>query len=251
MAKTKTTPPLNRKRPQPSLTLPIRRRKQPQPTLTSPHLPFDLVEEILCRLSVKHLLQLRCVCKSWNYLISQDSNFAKKHLRLSTSSHNRHHLTRIPNVYPKKFVVCHYPISSICTSGSTTRRVKQFTYSVTGILNKENYGHRASTCDGIICFKLNESLAVLCNPSIRKFKLLPPLKLPYQLFISYTLGYHCFTNNYKIIALNETWSRKIEVYVHTLGTDYWRRIPDFLGPNEARTRYEYRIRYVSDTAIRY
>ncbi|XP_045822488.1 F-box/kelch-repeat protein At3g23880-like [Trifolium pratense] len=54
-------------------------------TLTSPSslptLPFDLIIEILSRLPVKQLLQLRCVCKSWKSLIS-DPKFAKKHLAL-------------------------------------------------------------------------------------------------------------------------------------------------------------------------
>ncbi|MCI10456.1 F-box protein, partial [Trifolium medium] len=41
-----------------------------------------------------------------------------------------------------------------------------------------NYGydHRAvSTCHGILCVGINQSSALLCNPSIRKFKELPPL----------------------------------------------------------------------------
>lgn len=54
----------------------------PLPTLT-----FDLIEEILCMLPVKLLLQLRCLCKSFNSLIS-DPKFSKKHLRLSTTRHN-------------------------------------------------------------------------------------------------------------------------------------------------------------------
>jgi len=35
-----------------------------------PTLAFDLIAEILCRLPVKLLLQLRCLCKSFNSLIS-------------------------------------------------------------------------------------------------------------------------------------------------------------------------------------
>ncbi|KAK2406996.1 F-box/kelch-repeat protein [Trifolium repens] len=58
---------------------------QLSPSLASvDHIPFDLVEEILCRLPVKFLLQLRCVCKSWNSLISHHK-FAKKHLSMSTT----------------------------------------------------------------------------------------------------------------------------------------------------------------------
>jgi F-box interacting protein len=42
----------------------------------------------------------------------------------------------------------------------------------------------------------------------------------------YTLVYDRFTNNHKIIALSLRYYKKIGVYVHTLGTDYWRKIQD-------------------------
>ncbi|MCI15098.1 F-box/kelch-repeat protein, partial [Trifolium medium] len=51
---------------------------QPPPLL--PTLTFDLIEEILCRLPVKLLLQFRCLGKYWKSLIS-DPKFAKKHLQ--------------------------------------------------------------------------------------------------------------------------------------------------------------------------
>ncbi|PNX62903.1 F-box/kelch-repeat protein, partial [Trifolium pratense] len=60
-----------------------------------PTLPFDLVTEILCWIPVKFLLQFCCVCKSWNYLISQDSKFQKKQL-----SHGRLHLILTPPPSP-------------------------------------------------------------------------------------------------------------------------------------------------------
>ncbi|MCI53759.1 F-box/kelch-repeat protein, partial [Trifolium medium] len=61
------------------LTLSVSSDAEPLPTLS-----LDLIEEILCRLPVKLLVQLRCVCKSWNALIS-DPKFAKKHLSRSTT----------------------------------------------------------------------------------------------------------------------------------------------------------------------
>ncbi|XP_058754907.1 F-box/kelch-repeat protein At3g23880-like [Vicia villosa] len=202
-------------------------------SLHAPPLSFDLIEEILCRLSVKHLLQLRCVCKSWNSLISRDSNFANKQLRLSTSNHERHHLIRTPIHSPKEFVLCHSPISSIFGSASTTT-VQQVNYSIVEILIKEDYGGmRSSICDGMICFKIGSSSAILCNPSIRKFKKLPPIifPVPDQSFVQseFTLLHDRFTNNYKIVALNLLGSNK-EVHVHIVGTDCWRRIQDFPGP---------------------
>ena len=50
-------------------------------------LPFDLLAEILCRLPLKLLLQLQCLCKSFKHLIS-DRKFAKKHLCLSTKHYH-------------------------------------------------------------------------------------------------------------------------------------------------------------------
>jgi len=88
-----------------------------------PILPFDLVSEILCRLPVKLLLQLRCVCKSWNSLIS-DSNFAKKHLRTSTPTHLIHTLTDVVTIrdgviydsYEFKYVLKSYTFDSVLTN---------------------------------------------------------------------------------------------------------------------------------------
>jgi len=43
----------------------------------------ELIVEILSRLPVKTLMQFKCVCKSWNTLISHDPVFAKLHLHRS------------------------------------------------------------------------------------------------------------------------------------------------------------------------
>jgi F-box interacting protein len=99
-------------------------------------------------------------------------------------------------------------------------------------LDKEgkSKGGYVSTCDGILCFKIDSSSALLFNPSIRnrKFMILPSSKFPDQSFvqITYTLVYDQFINKYKVIALNSIFP-KMEVNVHILGTDYWRRIQDF------------------------
>jgi len=191
-------------------------------TLTPPHLPFDLVTKILCLFPVKHLLRLRCICKSWNSLISDDSNFARKHLRLSTSNHDRHHLTITSRNSSGELLLRDYPISSIFSSVSPTHAT-QFSYP----LVDECVFDGVTTCDGMLCFRLNRSLALLCNPSIRKFKMLPPLNTPEQNYIaSFTLVYDRFSHNYKIIALIIYHNIEKEVNIHTLGTDYWRKIQD-------------------------
>ncbi|KAL5066765.1 hypothetical protein RYX36_017652 [Vicia faba] len=91
---------------------------------------------------------------------------------------------------------------------------------------------KTSACDGILCISIEliaDCFVLLYNPSIRKLNILPPLELPRQTYVqsSYTLVYDPFTNNYKIIAIHQMRSNKIEVYIHTLAADYWRRIQDF------------------------
>jgi hypothetical protein len=43
--------------------------------------------------------------------------------------------------------------------------------------------------------------AILWNPSIRKFKILPPLDMDKQLLSEYSFGYNPSINNYKIVAI--------------------------------------------------
>lgn len=47
--------------------------------------PDELITEVLSRLTVKSLLRLRCVCKSWNLVIS-DPTFVKLHLNRSSQN---------------------------------------------------------------------------------------------------------------------------------------------------------------------
>ncbi|RHN75064.1 putative F-box associated interaction domain-containing protein [Medicago truncatula] len=84
------------------------------------------------------------------------------------------------------------------------------------------------SCDGILCFTMYSGPGVgppvLWNPSIRTFKILPPLDN--KPFSAYNFGYDHCSDKYKIVAVSLVEDRE-EVSVHTLGTDTWRRIPDF------------------------
>jgi F-box interacting protein len=85
------------------------------------------------------------------------------------------------------------------------------------------------SCDGILCINatnIGERSAILWNPSIRKFKRLPLLEYELKYSPIYSFGYDHFIDSYKIIVVTSTCFEKgnIEVSVHTLGTNYWRRI---------------------------
>ena len=73
-----------------------------------------------------------------------------------------------------------------------------------------------------------EILLFLWNPSIRKFKMLPPLKneLGRRPLCIYSFGFDPFIHGYKTIVVSFG-TDKCEVSVHTVGTKCWRRIQDF------------------------
>jgi F-box interacting protein len=70
--------------------------------------------------------------------------------------------------------------------------------------------------------------------------MLPPLENPRKTSPTslYSFGYDHFIDNYKIIVISRC-NNKNEVSVHTLGTDYWRRIDDF--PYSGYICYERRV----------
>ncbi|AES97014.1 F-box and associated interaction domain protein [Medicago truncatula] len=87
--------------------------KQPLHAAPLIYIPLDLLAEILCRLPVKVLQQIRCVCKSWNALISDDFVFAKKHLSMSKK---RQHLITATWIKPTKLILMSYEIVIIFIS---------------------------------------------------------------------------------------------------------------------------------------
>ncbi|RHN66043.1 putative F-box domain-containing protein [Medicago truncatula] len=185
-----------------------------------PTLPFDLVAEILCRIPVKLLIQLRCLCKCFNSLIS-DPKFAEKHLRLSTK--HRHLMLCSWNNPYYKFFVYDFPIHSVFSTSSVTQT--QLTYPIS---LKSTYGAPLAVCScaGILCLTMRQGSAVLWNPFIGMFKILPTLNNRVPFYPLYSFGYDHFINNYKIIAIS-FFNEKYETRVYTLGTDSWRKIQDF------------------------
>ncbi|GAU42677.1 hypothetical protein TSUD_131050 [Trifolium subterraneum] len=171
---------------------------QPSPSLSSvdylhaPSLPLDLVEEeILTRLPVKLHFQIRCVCKSWNSLIS-DPKFAKKHPVMSTTSRlyflSSAHLIR-------RNMITSSPLQCVFTTVSTKLEYPQnnIEYVIVG------------SCNGILCVASQYTSCIqLWNPSIRKVKELPPFEEPpYPLDRHiYGFGYDFVTDNYKVVVIS-------------------------------------------------
>ncbi|XP_057443367.1 F-box/kelch-repeat protein At3g23880-like [Lotus japonicus] len=184
-----------------------------------PTLPFELVEDILCRLPVKSLLRFRCVCKSWNSLIS-DTKFARRHL---------HEFTRYNLILKSGNHFNSYPLQS--DFSAVTPGTTRIEYPLNSDYNCDIVG----SCNGILCYLgFSESRSPhlgLWNPSIRTCMELPPLRGTqwWQLKIrrSYGFGYDHLIENYKVVAVFSDMDGLVtEVKVYTLGDDSWRTIQE-------------------------
>ncbi|CAK8531014.1 unnamed protein product [Lathyrus sativus] len=185
-----------------------------------PSLPFEIIVEILTRVPVKFLMQFQSVCKSWKSLIS-DPNFAKQHLRVSTT---RHHLLLTFGCPSREFVFTACPLSSVFTEVTAT--ATQIEYPLN---NRNSFDQIIDSCHGILCFALNQRFVLLWNPSIRKFTKLPSLDNPdrERSYTVYGFGYTHLSDSYKVVAVSRFCESETQVKVLTLGTNAWRRILDF------------------------
>ncbi|XP_058772335.1 F-box/kelch-repeat protein At3g23880-like [Vicia villosa] len=206
----------------------------------SEFLPLELIEEILCRLPVKELLQFRCVCKCWNSLIC-DPKFHEKHLTYSTTL--AFHFINYFNP-SSKFILTSYPIDTLFTNNNNNNNV---TTTFTRLEYPQHYvkGYQyhlltgldyfVGSCHGILCLTNKYgTLLLLWNPSIRKYKELPlfqrPLNNSGRTDVDFGFGYDHVNHVYKVVAVLSYVSydvTKTEVKVHTLGTDFWKSIHEF------------------------
>ncbi|AES69872.1 F-box/kelch-repeat protein At3g23880 [Medicago truncatula] len=216
-----------------------------QLTLTSPPqpiLPLDLIIEILCRLPVKLLLQLRCVSKLWNSFIT-DRKFANKHLRMSTT----HRIQGVTySLFSYNSMLTSYQLNCLFTRRVTTN-VTKLKYR----FNNCNKPNIVGSCNGFLCVAFSNYSIVLWNPSINKFKELPLIQKSQGITnLTFSFGYDSLTDNYKVIVVLQY----TDVKVHTLGTHFWKTIQEFpfgVMPVEKSGKFvSGRINWLASTDLR-
>ncbi|CAK8564709.1 unnamed protein product [Lathyrus sativus] len=193
-------------------------------------LTFDLKIEILSRLPVKLLLQLTLICKSLNSIIF-NPNFVQKHLSISTT--RRLHLAS----YSSLFNLKSYPLQSLFTGITTNFTQLGFPfYNIN--TNVTDFYYIACSCHGILCLADHyQYTVVLWNPSVRKFKILPPFEYPKygtKVHVNHGFGYDRVSGHYKVVVRYHKRSTGSGIHedtttvkVLTLGTDYWKTVPTF------------------------
>ncbi|KEH37800.1 putative F-box domain-containing protein [Medicago truncatula] len=200
---------------------PLRRKgNTPSPVI----LPDELVAEVLSFLPVNSLMQLKCVSKSWNSLIS-DPFFVKLHLIKSS---------RNPLLSLFSTQSSNNSISAVLTPMPMRciREITNANHDTKYLLAVEEYYMSVGSCNGLICM-LHDSSDVFVyrdlslrfwNPATRSLS----DKLDYfctsvkELNFKFSYGYDNLTNKYKVVAF-----RPNEVKVFTLGENIWRNIQSF------------------------
>lgn len=127
-------------------------------------LPIDIIFEILTRLPVKTLCNLRLVCKAWHALIS-DPNFQKSHHHRSKQNPLLLLISQQQNYHPGSYfrrqwqivptcldLVCIYDIEAVYICNPTTRdiiTVRQKTSQPGGCYNQKMaaFGYASSTME--------------------------------------------------------------------------------------------------------
>ncbi|XP_047320251.1 F-box/kelch-repeat protein At3g23880-like [Impatiens glandulifera] len=173
-----------------------------------PYLPIHIIEEIIVRLPVKSLLQIRCVCKSWQAL-TYDPIFIQRHLRASTKKDDDDDYEHKRLLVMPDFA--HFNLKS-CSLSSNSCSV-----------------------NGLVCIIIDNKVLVIWNPCTGKSKRLPNcgFKKSQAQYI-YEFGYDEVSSDYKVVAIKSeivnfqvTFNNKVKLY--GLKSDSWKNIGDFSG----------------------
>jgi len=185
----------------------------------APLLPEEVIFDILLRLPVKSLLQLKCVSKSWKTLIS-NPQFAKTHLLSSTS-------------FPQLFTsavkigdreILSYPMKPLLENPSTPIEPVAITMS-----HKYNI---FGSCNGLLClYDSFQSNFRLWNPSINLKSNRFPIVASFdnKIIGHHGFGYDQVNDKYKLLVVllnKDDFSEKV-TRIYTFGENSWTTVPNF------------------------
>lgn len=139
-------------------------------------LSFDLIEEILVRLSVLDLLRFKSVCKSWYSLILSPL-FAKAHLNHTSN---------------KDKVNAHRRVVAITAALSR----------IIPLLMRYRYFRIVGSSNGLLCIYCDhEEFVAVANPATRVAQKLQTLtQKPKRALLCYGFGYDSSRDDYKVIV---------------------------------------------------
>ncbi|KEH23070.1 F-box/kelch-repeat protein At3g23880 [Medicago truncatula] len=201
-------------------------------------LPDELIAEILSHLSVKNMLKLKCLSKSWNTFIS-DPNFVQMHLKKSSQNP---HLAVIYRDIISRVNLIPVPVGLL---------LKNPSISLDGndLSSLSNHCMVVGSCNGLICLLYHTEST---SPTVKHFKTwfrfwnpatrirsnilgwltyrIPRDDIDMLTFLcrfKFTFGYESLSKTYKVVAFRII-KNEGEVKVFSLGDNCWRDIQSFL-----------------------
>ncbi|RVW12234.1 F-box/kelch-repeat protein [Vitis vinifera] len=196
-------------------------------TATLPHIPDEIILEILCLLPVKSLMRFKCVSKSWREMIS-DPDFEKKQLAVAARDSGEVYNSRLIMHYPSmKLKSC--PLSCLFYEPVGHSVNHEYPGSELGAMNEI-----IGSYNGLVCFCIRDTendIIFVWNPSTREFRRLPPISFM-QCFhlVAYGFGYDSIADDYKVTrvgcyCIGRYYEYQVRVF--SLRGNVWRKIENF------------------------
>ncbi|PIN16735.1 hypothetical protein CDL12_10610 [Handroanthus impetiginosus] len=186
-----------------------------------PHLPQEIITDILLRLPVRSLLRFKFTSKSWRSLISS-KHFVKAHLENSKKNPSlAHHRIISVNTEGNEYDIQHY--------SSYPLFPERVSYASSGDFPVEESVNSLDLVDssnGLICIRINSNKYFLWNPSTRESKKLPDFDAN-MLSRDPTeegFGFDESSGDYKVFAVSYNDDRQIIAKIYSLKQNFWRRI---------------------------
>ncbi|KAH7846417.1 hypothetical protein Vadar_013800 [Vaccinium darrowii] len=194
-------------------------------------LPEDLLAEILWRLPVKLLLRSKSVCKKWYSLIENPSFISLQHNRTSIAATENNCLLVNQFLGGGNGNI----ILSFVPHETPTEDIEIFFAG----LDVSKKLVLLGPCNGVICLTRQgfNSTIVMCNPSIREFRVLPEPSYKKDYLANLGFGFDPFTNAYKVVKFGylnpdfSNWEFDERIEIYDLSTDSWREV-DTVSPVE-------------------
>ncbi|XP_058185971.1 F-box protein CPR1-like [Rhododendron vialii] len=180
----------------------------------SPNLPYEIIFNILSRLSVKLLCRFKSVSNPWLSLIT-NPHFVKAHLNQSTKDNDTstQKLILTSRTSPSVYSLDH----KAPAPGQTLAELEMPSQSRAEILGSYN---------GIVLLRLGAELC-LSNPTIRMYKKFSPPDYPDGIVI-YGLGYNLVVDDFVVVrAIRPLVDAPYVVHVFSSKPGSWKRIGDF------------------------
>jgi len=198
-------------------------------SLSPVFLPEELIAVLLSFLTVKHLIKMKCVSKSWNSLIS-DPRFIKMHLDRSA---RKPYLALLAMDHKRVITI---PISRLLhNSPFTIAADPSYSWDIMYV------GSFVGSCNGLLCvnyhayMKSGMSCLHFYNPATRilskEFWYSNENRKNMYPMERYTFGYDSSSDTYKVVMYGLFFDSKTKlngtrVRVFSLGDNVWRDIED-------------------------